>query len=45
MRSVSMTEPDKGRLADIKLGFIGVGNMGGAIIRGLVGGAAWPRRI
>ena len=33
-----MAEPGKGRLADIKLGFIGVGNMGGAIIRGLVGG-------
>jgi pyrroline-5-carboxylate reductase len=33
-----MTEPGKGRLAEIKLGFIGVGNMGGAIIRGLVGG-------
>jgi pyrroline-5-carboxylate reductase len=33
-----MAEPAKGRLAEIKLGFIGVGNMGGAIIRGLVGG-------
>jgi pyrroline-5-carboxylate reductase len=33
-----MTEPGKGRLAEIKLGFIGVGNMGGAIIQGLVGG-------
>lgn len=33
-----MTEPGKGWLAEIKLGFIGVGNMGGAIIRGLVGG-------
>jgi pyrroline-5-carboxylate reductase len=33
-----MTEAGKGRLAAIKLGFIGVGNMGGAIIRGLVGG-------
>jgi pyrroline-5-carboxylate reductase len=33
-----MTEQVKGRLSDIKLGFIGVGNMGGAIIRGLVGG-------
>jgi pyrroline-5-carboxylate reductase len=31
-----MTEPSKGRLADRKLGFIGVGNMGGAIIRGLL---------
>jgi pyrroline-5-carboxylate reductase len=33
-----MTEPGKGRLAEIKLGFIGVGNMGGAIIRRLVEG-------
>jgi len=33
-----MTEPGKGWLAEIKLGFIGVGNMGGAIIQGLVGG-------
>jgi pyrroline-5-carboxylate reductase len=33
-----MTEQIKGRLADIKLGFIGVGNMGGAIIRGLLEG-------
>ncbi|MGA9755451.1 MAG: pyrroline-5-carboxylate reductase [Desulfobaccales bacterium] len=33
-----MTEPGKERLADIKLGFIGVGNMGGAIIRGLLAG-------
>jgi pyrroline-5-carboxylate reductase len=33
-----MTEPGKGRLAEIKLGFIGAGNMGGAIIQGLVGG-------
>jgi pyrroline-5-carboxylate reductase len=33
-----MTEPGKGLLTEIKLGFIGVGNMGGAIIRGLVGG-------
>jgi pyrroline-5-carboxylate reductase len=32
-----MTEQVKARLADIKLGFIGVGNMGGAIIRRLVG--------
>ncbi len=38
-----MTEPVKGRLADIKLGFIGVGNMGSAIIRGLVGGGHVPR--
>jgi len=33
-----MTEPAKGRLADAKLGFIGVGNMGAAIIRGLLEG-------
>jgi pyrroline-5-carboxylate reductase len=33
-----MTEPGKGRLEEIKLGFIGVGNMGGAIIRGLLAG-------
>jgi pyrroline-5-carboxylate reductase len=33
-----MTEPTKGRLADIKLGFIGAGNMGRAIIRGLLAG-------
>jgi pyrroline-5-carboxylate reductase len=38
-----MTEPTKGRLADIKLGFIGVGNMGGAIIRGLLAGGHVPR--
>jgi len=38
-----MTEPVKGRLAEIKLGFIGVGSMGGAIIRGLVGGGRVPR--
>jgi pyrroline-5-carboxylate reductase len=38
-----MTEPGKGRLAKIKLGLIGVGNMGGAIIRGLVGGGHLPR--
>jgi pyrroline-5-carboxylate reductase len=31
-----MTEQGKGRLAEIKLGFVGVGNMGGAIIRGLL---------
>ena len=30
---MSMTEPGQGRLA-AKLGFIGVGNMGGAIIGG-----------
>ena len=41
-----MAEPGKGRLADIKLGFIGVGNMGGAIIRGLVaGGHVTPENL
>jgi pyrroline-5-carboxylate reductase len=39
MSSVSMTEQGKGRLTAIKIGFIGAGNMGGAIIRGLVGGS------
>jgi pyrroline-5-carboxylate reductase len=41
-----MTEAGKGRLAKIKLGFIGVGNMGGAIIRGLVeGGRVAPENL
>ena len=40
---MSMTEPGKGRLAEIKLGFIGVGSMGGAIIRGLLAGGFVPR--
>jgi pyrroline-5-carboxylate reductase len=40
---MSMTEPGKGRLAETKLGFIGVGNMGGAIIRGLLAGNFVPR--
>lgn len=31
-----MTEQGKSRLAEIKLGFVGVGNMGGAIIKGLL---------
>jgi len=31
-----MTEQGKGRLAETKLGFVGVGNMGGAIIKGLL---------
>src|SRR4030042_646147 len=35
---MSMTDPGKERLAEIKLGFIGVGNMGGAIIRRLLAG-------
>jgi len=39
-----MTEQVKARLADIKLGFIGVGNMGGAIIRGLLGGGHVARQ-
>lgn len=38
-----MTEPAKGRLADVKLGFIGVGNMGAAIIRGLLEGGQVAR--
>lgn len=37
-----MTGQGKGRLSAIKLGFIGVGNMGGAIIRGLVEGGHVP---
>jgi pyrroline-5-carboxylate reductase len=41
-----MTEAGKGRLAEIKLGFIGVGNMGGAIIQGLVGsGRVTPENL
>ncbi|MGO8760504.1 MAG: pyrroline-5-carboxylate reductase [Desulfobaccales bacterium] len=40
---MSMTEPGKGRLAEIKLGFIGVGSMGGAIIRRLLAGGFVPR--
>ncbi len=41
-----MTESDKGWLAEIKLGFIGVGNMGGAIIQGLVaGGRVAPENL
>ena len=40
---MSMIEPEKGRLAATKLGFIGVGNMGGAIIRGLLTGGFIPR--
>jgi pyrroline-5-carboxylate reductase len=40
---MSTTEPGKGQLAAIKLGFIGVGNMGGAIIRGLLTGGFIPR--
>jgi pyrroline-5-carboxylate reductase len=40
---MSMTELGQGRLAETKLGFIGVGSMGGAIIRGLVRGGRVPR--
>jgi pyrroline-5-carboxylate reductase len=41
-----MIEQVKAHLADIKLGFIGVGNMGGAIIRGLVrGGHVTPENL
>jgi pyrroline-5-carboxylate reductase len=43
MGAVSMTEQAQGRLADAKLGFIGVGNMGGAIIRGLLAGGRVAR--
>jgi pyrroline-5-carboxylate reductase len=38
-----MTEPVKVRLTDIKLGFIGVGSMGGAIITRLVAGGHVPK--
>ena len=40
---MSMTEPGTGALAEIKLGFIGVGSMGGAIIRRLLAGGFVPR--
>ncbi len=36
---MSMTEAGKGRLKGVKLGVIGAGAMGGAIIRGLLAGA------
>ena len=36
--AVSTLEQEKGRLGAVKLGFIGAGSMGGAIIRGLMGG-------
>ena len=39
-----MTEAGQGCLQGVKLGFIGAGNMGGAIIRGLLAGGAWPRK-
>jgi pyrroline-5-carboxylate reductase len=38
-----MTEPGKGRLAETKMGVIGAGSMGGAIIRGLLKGGHVPR--
>ena len=41
---MSMTEPGKERLAEIKLGFIDVGNMGGANIKGLLAGGQVPRK-
>ena len=37
-----MTEAGQGCLKGVQLGFIGAGNMGGAIIRGLVAGGRWP---
>src|SRR4030042_3092198 len=40
---MSMTDPGKERLAAIKLGFVGVGTMGGAIIKGLLAGGFVPR--
>jgi len=36
---MSMTEAGQGRLKGVKVGFIGAGAMGGAIIRGLLAGA------
>lgn len=36
---MSMTEAGEGRLKGVKVGFIGAGAMGGAIIRGLLAGA------
>lgn len=38
-----MAEQGKGRLREAKIGFIGAGNMGGAIIRGLLAGG-WVSR-
>jgi pyrroline-5-carboxylate reductase len=38
-----MTEADRGRLRGVKLGFIGAGAMGGAIIRGLLARGRVPR--
>jgi pyrroline-5-carboxylate reductase len=40
---VSTTEAGRGRLAGVKLGLIGAGNMGGAIVRGLLAGGGVPR--
>ncbi len=38
-----MTEEGKGRLTGMKLGFIGAGSMGGAIVRGLLAGGRVAR--
>ena len=38
-----MTEEGRGRLAGVKLGLIGAGNMGGAIVRGLLAGGQVAR--
>ena len=40
-----MTEKGKGHLQGMKLGLIGAGNMGGAIIRGLLAGALTPENL
>jgi pyrroline-5-carboxylate reductase len=40
---MSMTEPGKERLAAIKMGFIGAGSMGGAIMKRLLAGGFVPR--
>ena len=37
-----MTEAGQGHLQGVKLGFIGAGAMGGAIIRGLLAGGGGP---
>ncbi len=41
-----MTDAGQGYLKSVKLGFIGAGNMGGAIIQGLVaGGRVDPGKV
>jgi pyrroline-5-carboxylate reductase len=40
-----MTEADEGRLKGVKVGFIGAGAMGGAIIRGLLARAVAPANL